>query len=183
MTVTFNELTNTVSIVDTAETGYYFLHILAKITTEETTVSTSNITRATSSLSITTDGLYQVISIKLPETTSTIDEYYTNGTNIYQYDSVEIIPVSSMLTYSEKTTQYVFSKFVVYNNLIETEKDILDLLYDCKSDPIKTRYRDILYMGLSVIQYLLDNSLYNEANRLIEKLQSCSTTTSTCNCR
>jgi hypothetical protein len=38
-------------------------------------------------------------------------------------------------------------------------------------------------MGLSVVDYLLTDSLYNEANRLIEKLESCGTVTSTCNCR
>jgi hypothetical protein len=180
MTVTYSKDSPSISIVDTAETGNYFIHVVTKVTTSAETIFYSNITTSSSSTSVLTDGLYRVESIKLPSTDG--GSYYTDGTKIYDSDGNEIT-VATLVANVEGTSQNIIIYYIIYTNLIETEKEILDLLYDCKSDPIKARYRDILYMGLSVVDYLLTDSLYNEANRLIEKLESCGTVTSTCNCR
>ena len=180
MIVTYNKISPDIIITDITETGYYFVHVVKKITSEDESIFYSNIVLTSSSTSVLTDGMYKVISIKLPNTNT--GSYYTNGLKIFDSTDEEI-SVTLLLENVEGTTQNVVIYFNLHHDLINVEKDILDLLYSCKSDPVKSRYRDILYMGENVLEDLLSKSLFNEANRLIEKLVICGNTQTTCNCR
>ena len=171
---------NTLLISDTGVEGYQFVHAIIKVTSENEALYYSNISEDDSSTALTSDGCYKGISIRLPLSSSNQADYYINDNKIYQngiqISIADLLEVNEVGTNFEgyKDTKYIVSVYYINKNFVTIEQEVLNLTTQCKTDSGKTRLRDILYMGLSVIDYLLEQNMYGSANLIVEQLTNCS---------
>lgn len=138
------------------------------------------------------DGLYKVIHMIIP----TLDwlrrqSNYDNFEQIYGYsegkiykliekDFVEIDFVSDLLNLELSDKVSIFSDDVYTFNLFYTKKCFYDLIQELLSELCTNKCqkqnifnRDILWMGINVIQYCLDVGNFYEAQRTLERLTGC----------
>lgn len=155
------------------------------------------------------DGLYQVTHMIMP--TSTWLEYVlahdstalSAYTIVYYYDTVnnkickygstdevtidEIFQINSLTTTIIRGDKLTFSICKLQEQLYCICKALFADLLQCKTSTQNRQYRDITWMAINVIKYLLDTEQYYEAQHTLEKVSSCTTTITTttngCNCK
>ena len=155
------------------------------------------------------DGLYQVTHMIIP-TSEWLSYVLSNDasalepyTLIYYYDVVnnkfkeyknnreatidEILQINPLTTTIIRGDKLTFSICKLQESLYCVCKQLFTDLLQCSS-PIQSRQcRDITWMAINVIKYLLDTEQYYEAQHTLEKVSSCltfnNTTTNGCNCR
>lgn len=149
----------------------------------------------------TTDGLYKVIHMILPtkewldayitanasDTSALGSIFYYNGGKVYQYsnststevDLDDLFEVNCIDTVSFVTTElYTFSVCNLMTCFYNVCKELLNNL--CPANCNKTSAysdliyeRDILWMALNVIKYLLEKGSYFEALRILDQITDC----------
>ena len=180
-----NELTLT-SIVSA---GYLYVHAIIKIGVEEDEIIFDDITESESVYTLTQDGYFNVVEIKLP--TSSGVGYYILGDVIYDpldqpMTVAELLATDVTVTNIERDDNDLISTYFLndyYIKLIKAKflKDICNCACLDKSSKLMI---DTLTMGLTLISKLEENMLFNEANRIINQLSVCTNITpnSDCNC-
>lgn len=182
MTVTLAN--NIVTITSVTATGYYFVHYIQQVLT--TGVSTiHNVITATSSIkTLPADGYYQVSEIKLPSTPGAY--YYTDGTLLYNPSGVvisfaDLLALDPVVAGLTRTDQNIFSYYEVNTFYINSIKN--KFLNNCCCSQSDNALIDYLTMGLTLIPNLISLSYYYEAQRIVELLDRCSSSTPiSCNC-
>ena len=179
---------NTVNLVSTITSGYKYIHVIEKVTTTEVTLENSEFTESSSSYDLLTDGYYNIIEIKLPDSYSE-GIYYIDGETIYS--PVGVITLEELLEVDVEGTNilredndYFLYYFLetYYIDLIQSK--FLKSICTCSCVNSQDRVTiDTLTMGLELIKKLVEYLQYMEAERMIEQLSTCSGIINTnCNC-
>jgi len=184
-----SQTNNTLVLTSLLSAGYSFVHAIIKIGLTEDELVFSNITNSESSFDLETDAYFNVVEIKLPTTSGA--GYYISGNVIYDpLDQVvtveELLATDTAGTNIERDDNDLISTYFLntyYINLIKSKflKDICNCACLDKSSKLMI---DTLTMGLTLIDKLEENMLFNEANRIINQLSVCTNITpkSDCNC-
>lgn len=139
------------------------------------------------------DGLFKIVHVILPTLTefnqldNSVRKLYDNEI-IYLYNKeqiykkvlggdLQLVPIeeiveSENLKQLYKDTQYTFCTCYLQKCFYEYAQQFLNKLNTCDKEDIKNR--DIIFMSLHVIKYLIDLGRYFEAQELMQKLHKCS---------
>lgn len=144
---------------------------------------------------IKSDGYYTIYYTILPLKDYTTSGYFIDDDTIYKYTNDEIVVVQplELIEVNPKTVDFdIFQQDFIYTlNLkkcyLNLAMKILSLSDNCNrchsSDEIKDLIfrRDMVWMGLNVIQFLVEECNYKEAARIIYLLLSCNGFCTECN--
>lgn len=176
-----------INIISTPAVGYYYVHAIQQVTTLETSLLHSIIVELESEYQFLIDGYFVISEILLPDSEG--QGVWTDGDKIYDENGIEIT-VEQLLEIDPETSNIVRDddSIVITYYLNEYYHSVLKVsLQDglcgkCKSTTQKAEL-DTLMIGLEVIDYLVENEQYYEAQRIIEQLSSCvGLMNSNCNC-
>ena len=175
-----------ISIISTPAAGYYYVHTIQQVTTLETSLLHSVIVESESQYQFLIDGYFVVSEIALPDSAGS--GIWTDGDKIYDEngeisveDLLEVDPESSNIVREDQgiVTTYYLDEY--YHNILESSLKA-GLCGKCLS-ATKQAELDTLMIGLEVIDHLVENEQYYEAQRIIEQLSTCAgLTESNCNC-
>lgn len=127
----------------------------------------------------TTEGLYKIRVLFF--STDTTYNYYIQGGNILYSTDGGITSISKTIQEIQNITEeqilegtiqesYIVDYYGIYNKYITTTQYLLDE-YIQNRDTYKLKYlQQLLDMGLVIIKYLIEQSLYIEANRTVLEL-------------
>lgn len=179
---------NSLLLSSPVESGYKYIHYVIKVTLEDEELVYTNITSSESSFVLNTDGYYKVIEIKLP--TNSGSGYYISGETVYNPSSEEI------------TTEELLNIDTTGTNIIKVQYDYISIYFineyylkilnnqflkqlKCGCESVNRADKltvDLLTMGLILVEKLIENSMFYEANRIIYKLSICSNLVNSSNC-
>lgn len=186
--MTITQINNTITLTSTASVGFRYIHTVQKVTLTETTLISEVFTDGVSTFVLPSDGYYIITEIKL--TTTPGDYYYITGDIVFSTVATEIsvedlLEVDITNTNIERVDEDWFNKYntnLYYINLIKSKFTRTICSCSCLSRTDKLTL-DTLMMGLTLIESLVINEQFNEANRIIEQLGVCNNLiTSNCNC-
>lgn len=182
--MTITQTGNTVSITSTPQAGYRFIHAIQKVTSTVTTLVNDTFTDSASSFTLESDGYYIISETKL--TTTPGAYYYISGDTVYSSVGVEIT-VEDLLEEELEQTTFVnhFSRYNVneyYINLLKSK--FLNNICACNCISTSEKLTiDMLTMGITLIDSLVIDEQFYEAERIVEQLGTCTNTiTPSCNC-
>lgn len=169
--------------------GFSYVHYLTLVNLEAEELLQAVITTSESSYTLTSDSYYKVTEIQLPTTPGS--GYYISGDQVFDSGDQEVsledllaVDVSGTNIVREDldlVSVYFLNEY--YINLLKNKylKNICSCTCVSKIDKVLI---DSLTMGIMLIESLVKNNKYNESNRIIYQLSTCSNlvTTSTCNC-
>jgi len=181
---------NVLTLTSSAESGFRYIHTIQKISIAETTLENEIFTDSISSYTMPSDGYYIITEIKL--TTIPGQYYYITGDTVYSSLGVEI-SIEDLLLLDVSGTNIVridtdllnkYNTDLYYINLIKNKFLKTICACDCisKSDKLTI---DTLTMGLALIENLVLNLQFYEAQRIIEHLGICNNlivSNPNCNC-
>lgn len=181
---------NVLTLTSPVESGFRYIHTIQKVTITETTLVNKVFTDSISSYTMPSDGYYIITEIKL--TTTPGQYYYIVGDIVYSSLGVEI-SVENLLAISVSGTNILridtdllnkYNTNLYYVNLIKNKFLKIICTCDCisKSDKLTI---DTLTMGLVLIENLVLNLQFYEAQRIIENLGICNNlivSNPNCNC-
>lgn len=168
-----------ITITDPEVANYSYLHIVQRITIDNESIFDSKITTNYSEYNLTDDSYYIASSMKI--TTIPGSGYYISGDQVYNefnvavtaQDLLNIVDIES--TNIVKSSQnYIFTYYIkkYYLDLIQSK--FLKGLCACGCMDAQEKITvDALTMGLNLLEVLVANQYYYEAERLIEKLTVC----------
>jgi len=178
---------NVLSMTSTPTSGYKFVHIINKVTITVETIIHDEITDSVSSKTLTDDGYYQVVEMKLTTTPGTgyyitEDKIYFNGIEKTSSDLFIADPNIGGFTRTDYDVVNIYILSNYYLNLLKSTftKDLC--ICGCASKYERITM-DILVMGIELINQLTIIKNYYEVQRIIERLSICNgLLTSGCDC-
>lgn len=184
---------NIVTISDTLVTEYKYIHIIQLNEVSGPGTQYVVYTHDTSSTTLAKDGYYTLTQIRLPLAIVAGTYYIVEGTS----DQI-IGPLGTPITLTAllavdptgttivKTTQNIFEYYLLNNYYLTLlRKKFLNNVCNCSCiSSIEKLTLDTLTMGTILIDKLVTNLKYYEAERIVEQLSICSgiTTITNCNC-
>lgn len=188
MNITNNN--NTLLLSSTIDVGFKYIHSVIKVNIEDEELVFESITDSESSFVLSTDGYYKITEIKLPTTTG--GGYYISGETIYNPSSQVILvedlllvdPIGTNIIRTDYNHIFIYFLNKYYTDLLNSQL-LKQLKCGCQSvNKTDKTTIDILTMGLILIEKLIENLMFYEANRIIYKLSLCSNMVNypNCNC-
>lgn len=124
-----NQTDNVITTTSILESGYSYIHVIQKITTETSSIFDSNITDSESEFTLTSDGYFILSEIKLPSTVDTnVNHYYITGNTVYNWEGEEV-SISTLITIDTTGTNIIredidyLSKYYIYKYYIDILKN------------------------------------------------------------
>lgn len=179
---------NTILVSNPMLIDFKYVYSLIKITTEDEELISSSVVISETSFLLTEDGHYKIVSAWI--TTIPGSGYYISGDTVYNSlnqpltveELLALDPSGTNISWEEE--HYISTYYIneYYIDLLNS-KFVKQLKCGCefisKSDKIMI---DTLTMGLTLIEKLIENSLYYEAGRILEKLLICARLVNPPNC-
>lgn len=157
-------------ITSIEETGYKYLHIIFDV--ELDSILFSNITDNISTFINLKDGYFKIYEIKLSDSSNNENNYIEDDC-IYDKHG-NIITVLDLLNDENqyKTIIDFFNTYNLKNCYINVLKNLLSNCSPC-NDTKSGYIKDLLFIGLEVIEYLLEQGMYNSASQVLNQLKTC----------
>ena len=189
MTITYTD--NTVRIESNIISNKFYLHTL--VNKQTNLLEKSNITISYSDFTLLTDGWREVKEYILPDQNTHVSgEYYIYNNNIYRSTGIsgELISIANFITLDLTNTNVIVNTY----NLLLTfylNSKYLDLIKaiiyagmnSCNVSKQESMTRDVLMMGLELINKLIYTNRFAEAQRLLDDITPCSINTNlNCGC-
>lgn len=184
------QVKNILTLTSPTSLVYSYIHIIQLVTTTETTIVGTNYTTSASTYEATDDGHYVITEIRADKTSN--GDYYISNGILYTSGDVAVVDAEAILAIDYGSTNMTKTDYdhVSYYNL---ETYYIDLIQNkflkgicscgCAIEDNDKLVIDTLLMGLEVIKILISYDQYNEAQRLIENLSTCTgSTNANCNC-
>lgn len=159
-------------ITSIEEIGYKYLHIIFDV--EFDSILHSNITNNISVFNDLKDGYFKIYEIKLNDSSDNKNNYISDNC-IYDKNN-NIITALDLLNdeNQHKTVIDFFNKYNLKNCYINILKNLLSSCSPCNDNNNKGGYiKDLLFIGLEVIEYLLEHGMYNSAAQVLNQLKTC----------
>lgn len=162
---------DTLIITSNPEYGYKFIHVVFDVS--RNLIEYSNITENDSLYEGLSDGYSKIYEIKLPTSpTNNEGEYYIQENKVYNWEKEEV-SITSLLNLEELYIKNIFSTHKLKQCYISLYKDNLMRCDSCDYSKRDTTFPDTLFMGLEVINYLLELNLRNDADMILGYLERC----------
>lgn len=196
MTITHSDTSKTVTIEDTAILDFAYLHAVVKEGSSSSILVDSNITTDTSTFTLDLDGLYYLVSIKLPTTTPTVEDVFYIRNNVIlkysgniEYSAADIINLESVGTSFENdiVEQFIIHRYNIIRNYNIVLKEIAKNINTCLINDSLNLIRDTLMMGIYILDILILDEQWNAAKIVVNNMQMCNGLTGVntnlkCNC-
>ena len=141
------------------------------------------------------DGLYEVVHIIIPvlgtdNKDGSLLNYYTDGEQVYKKGTVlkpvdinEILECNVDITNMYKDSIYTFSLCNIKKCFYKVSRDLLLRFCNdkCQRSQESIFNRDVLWMIINTITYLVEKGAFFEAQRILESISGCSSICETMN--
>lgn len=125
------------------------------------------------------DGYYTLGVLKISKDNT--KPYYFNNNKIYKGETEvsleEVLNVNPEISKVELNYYYYFQTCFLRKQYIHIAQKIINNVASIKCEPkISSQdsyIRDLLWSALNVIDYLIDNNCYTEAERILERISGC----------
>ena len=137
------------------------------------------------------DGYYTLCELKISKDEK--QPYYFKDNKIYKGEEevsiTEVLNVNPEFTGVEINYYYYFQTCFLRKQYVNIAQKIINSVASIKCEPKvnsqDSYIRDLLWSALNVIDYLIDNNCYTEAERILERISGCNglyENNSNCNC-
>ena len=193
MDITQSNTSRQISISNLLLEGFNYVHCVVKLNPSNATLYDYTITDNSSSFALYSDGLYYLVSFKLPLSSIISGKFYINDNKIFkvgttlEYTPIDLLNLSD-LEYDfgiDKEVLFLLHKYSLTKN-IRLIKKYLDNNNCSAKDPNK-KLLDTLEMGQFVTDELFNEQQWNKLNIIMGQLSSCnnpmiSNNSLPCNC-
>lgn len=184
MIVTQVDTSRQIIITDVYGSEWNFVHAVVRVTTQLATLYDSSITDLSSTFTLSTDGLYYLVSFKLPLTKGITETgYYITTGKIYKWvgNVITEVNVIDLLNLSneeydfglDKTYEFIMHKYSILKNISVINKTLAKITDTCLTNKPLEQMKDTLTMGVFVVNKLFEDEQWHNSNMMIEKLSIC----------
>lgn len=196
MTVTQSDTSKKITISDPIEQGFGYVHAVVKVGFTNAVLIDSNVINSTSEFTLDSDGLYYIVSIKLPTIRPTQqDVFYISNNIVFKYNETVEYSVVDLLNMEASETsfandiseKFIAHKYSIVKNYNFVNNELLKIPNTCTINTSLESIKDTLSMGIYIIDKLVENEQWNTTNIIISNLQICNglnniTNNFKCNC-
>lgn len=163
MTITQSDTSKTITIEDVAVLDFAYLHAVVKEGFSSSLLIDSNITTDTSTFTLDSDGLYYLVSIKLPTTVPTVEDVFYISNNVIlkysgttEYSAADVLNLESTGTSFENdlVEQFIIHRYNIIKNYNTVLKEISKNTNVCLTNDSLNSIRDTLMMGIYILDIL-----------------------------
>lgn len=181
MNITHTDTSKTVTLEDAVIIDFAYVHAVVKVGFSTATLIDSDINN-TSEFTLTSDGLYYLVSIKLPTTVPNVEGvFYINNNVVLKYNETTEYSAADLLNLNSDETSFtndieevfIIHRYNIIKNYNTVLKEIAKNTNICLTNSSLNAIRDTLMMGIYIIDVLVLNSQWNTANIIVNNMQMC----------